>query len=113
MNPNAVPSQGGPKTPPSCYRCGLKGHIITKCRVSQDVVCHRCKKRGHLQRPCKSRKKPDQQKTKHQTKTVDQDDKEEEGDVEIILRHVKTYFGVGQLPGEYGGGHWCLSYLDV
>ena len=91
--PNAVPSQGGPKTPPTCYRCGLKGHIITKCRVSQDVVCHHCKKRGHLQRVCKSRNKPDQQKTKHQTKTVDlvpQDDKEEEGDVETILCHVKS-----------------------
>ena len=86
--PNAVPSQGGPKTPPTCYRCGLQGHIITKCRVSQDVVCHR--ERGHLQRVCKSRNKPDQ---KHQTKTVDivpQDDKEEEGDVETILCHVKS-----------------------
>ena len=38
----------------TCFRCGRKGHTVSTCKTSKDVVCHRCHKRGHLQRACKS-----------------------------------------------------------
>lgn len=40
----------------TCYRCGLKGHTLVKCKVDKDIVFHYYDKRGHMQRACKSQK---------------------------------------------------------
>ena len=50
MSPN--PSQGegvASKAVPICFRCGIRGHTVFKCRIEKSVVCHHCGKRGHMQ----------------------------------------------------------------
>ena len=34
----------------TCFRCGKVGHVVSKCRMRQDVVCHCCGKTGHVRR---------------------------------------------------------------
>ncbi len=48
---SATPSKQGAtgRSSLTCYRCGFRGHTVTKCRVDKDVVCHHCKKKGHMQ----------------------------------------------------------------
>ena len=64
-------SQASPVSGLTCFRCGLRGHTVVKCRVKRDVVCHRCGKRGHLQRVCKSKSKT---RTVGHVKASDSDD---------------------------------------
>ena len=42
---SATPSKSG-KFVPTCYRCGARGHVVSKCRVDNNVTCLRCRKRG-------------------------------------------------------------------
>ena len=51
-------SQG--KLGPTCYRCGVRGHVVSKCKVDKEVVCHQCGKKGHLQRACRGSRKASQ-----------------------------------------------------
>ena len=53
---------------PTCYRCGVKGHIAAKCTVDKKVVCHQCGKRGHIRRACKA--KPNRVGGKGKSRTV-------------------------------------------
>lgn len=53
---SATPSKSG-KFVPTCYRCGARGPIVSKCRIDKNVTCHHCRKKGHLQRACKSKEK--------------------------------------------------------
>ena len=56
--PQSVGRLDNPRPEVTCYRCGLKGHISTKCHVDKDVVCHGCKRKGHLKRACTKGRKP-------------------------------------------------------
>ena len=40
---------------PTCFRCGLRGYTVAKCKLDKKLVCHGCGKRGHIQRACKTR----------------------------------------------------------
>ena len=44
-------SQG--KSEPTCYRCGVRGRVLYKCKVYKEVVCHQCGRKGHLRRACR------------------------------------------------------------
>ena len=50
--PQTVGRLDNPRSDVTCYRCGRKGHIATKCHVDKDVVCHGCRRKGHLKRAC-------------------------------------------------------------
>ena len=43
------------KSVPTCYRCGIRGHAVSTCRVDKNIICHYCQKKGHMQRACKRR----------------------------------------------------------
>ena len=43
------------KSVPTCYRCGIRGHAVSTCRVDKNIICHYCQKKGHIQRACKRR----------------------------------------------------------
>ena len=45
------------KSVPTCYRCGIRGHAVPKCRVDKNIICHHCQQRRHMQRACKSKNK--------------------------------------------------------
>ena len=49
-NSSSSSGQGGTKSVPTCYRCGNRGHCVTKCSLSKDIVCHNCGKPGHLRK---------------------------------------------------------------
>ena len=51
-----TPSKSG-QSVPTCYRCGICGHAVSKCRVDKNIICHYCQKKGHMQRACKSKSK--------------------------------------------------------
>ena len=46
----------------TCFRCGKVGHVVSKCRMRQDVVCHCCGKTGHVRRACKNGRKAEESK---------------------------------------------------
>ena len=52
----ATPSNSG-QSVPTCYRCGIRGHAVSKCQVDKNIICHYCQKKGHMQRACKSKNK--------------------------------------------------------
>ena len=91
------PSAGhrGTKSSLTCYRCGNKGHSVTRCRVSKDAVCHHCGKLGHLQRVCSSKKgAPPRTGKCVKTRTVCQVQEGEESNSEddsSTLFHVKVW----------------------
>ena len=37
---------------PKCYRCGEPGHLLEKCRKTDNVYCWHCGKLGHKQKLC-------------------------------------------------------------
>ena len=37
---------------PKCYRCGEPGHLLEKCRKSENVCCWNCGLMGHKQKHC-------------------------------------------------------------
>ena len=86
-------AQSSNSTVPTCYRCGIRGHSVPKCRVSKDITCHACGKPGHLQRACKGRQRGPQQKSgKCTARTVCQvldQDSELEQDM-ATLHHVRS-----------------------
>jgi hypothetical protein len=41
-----------------CFRCGVSGHIATKCRIRKDIICNKCGKVGHIQNACRGSKPP-------------------------------------------------------
>ena len=41
----ATPSKSG-QSVPTCYRCGIRGHTVSKCRVDKNIICHYCQKRA-------------------------------------------------------------------
>ena len=63
------------RTELTCFRCGKKGHVATKCRVSKTVVCRQCGKPGHLQRACRSSTPRKESKPVHR---VDEEEQEPE-----------------------------------
>ena len=99
-------SPAGPpsKSPLICYRCGLKGHAASKCRVDKSIVCHYCHKRGHMQRACKSKPKLTSTKTPLKSKSVSQildDEREEQGEEQVadtILKMSKSRQGSDTPP---------------
>ena len=42
---------------PTCYRCGIRGHAVSKCWVDRNIICHFCQNKGHMQRACKAKNK--------------------------------------------------------
>ena len=40
-----TPSKSG-QSVPTCYRCGICGHAVSKCRVDKNIICHYCQKKG-------------------------------------------------------------------
>ncbi|ETW98863.1 MAG: hypothetical protein ETSY2_42045 [Candidatus Entotheonella gemina] len=58
---NKTSTSKSDKPVPTCYRCGIRGHTVSKCRVDKDIVCHHCQKKGHVQRACKSRKRTEEE----------------------------------------------------
>lgn len=58
------------KAVPSCYCCGMKGHIVAKCRIEKNIVCNNCNKRGHMQHSCKGKWKSMQPRTRGKARTV-------------------------------------------
>ena len=78
----------------TCYRCGIRGHSINKCRVSREVICHNCGKPGHLRRACKSKHNRTPQragKCKPRTVCRVQDEEEEPESDGSTLLHVKSH----------------------
>ena len=55
VNKTTTTSSKSGKSVPTCYRCGIRGHAVPKCRVNKNIICHYCQKRGHMQRACKSK----------------------------------------------------------
>ena len=86
---------------PTCYRCGVKGHIAAKCTVDKKVVCHQCGKRGHIRRACKAKPNQVGGKGKGKSRTVcrvEGDEEEEEPEpAGAHLCHVKSR-GVAHSP---------------
>ena len=84
---SANSTEQGASSKPTCYRCGIPGHTVSKCRVDQKVVYHNCDKKGHLKRACRSKSSTAKPKgatgrtTRRRSQTVhrvDEDDSESE-----------------------------------
>ena len=61
MSLNSSQEQGvACKAVPTCFRCGIRGHIVSKCRIDKSVVSHHCGKRGHMQRACNGKNRAGQ-----------------------------------------------------
>ena len=126
------------KPVPTCYRCGIRGHAVSKCWVDRNIICHFCQKKGHMQRACKAKNKgkegapvPDTatprptSKTRSKTKSVRQVQEEEldsEDSRESFLRLVESRGVVHSPPIHvqvkvdycvHGGGHWRRHVSDV
>jgi len=43
-------NRGSNSQPPSCYGCGMKGHLRRECRTT---ICRNCGRQGHFARECK------------------------------------------------------------
>ena len=84
---------------PTCYCCGVKGHIAAKCIVDKKVVCHQCGKRGHIRRACKAKPNRVGGKGKGKSRTVCrvEGDEEEPEPAGAHLCHVKSR-GVAHSP---------------
>ena len=103
---SANSTEQGASSKPTCYRCGIPGHTVSKCRVDQKVVCHNCDKKGHLKRACRSKSSTAKPKgatgrtTRRRSQTVhrvDEDDSESEEEEEQEsksrkhpIQHLKT-----------------------
>ena len=74
-------SQG--KSEPTCYRCGVRGHVVSKCKVDKEVVCHQCGRKGHLRCACRGSRKASEptspRGTNQGNRTVYQVGEEEDG----------------------------------
>ena len=78
----------------TCFRCGKKGHVAVKCRVSKTVVCRQCGKRGHLQKACRSsRKVSGESKPKSVMRIEEEDSEAETGDSAILQVKVNAVSG--------------------
>ena len=95
MSPN--PSQGegvASKAVPICFRCGIRGHTVFKCRIEKSVVCHHCGKRGHMQRVCKGKNRAGQPsnnpRKSRAVRRVEEPEGQELSTLDSPLYHVKS-----------------------
>jgi hypothetical protein len=73
---------------PICFRCGKKGHTVTKCSVSASIICNFCEKKGHKEIVCRSKasaeKKPRKDSKKaQQLREADSSDDSDTTEVEF------------------------------
>ena len=80
--------------PPTCHRCGVKGHSPDRCR-HRDKVCHKCEGRGHLARVCQSKPlrqaqtKRQAAKTRTRTKSIRQAEEVDPEDSDESLDNIR------------------------
>ena len=87
-------NEANPRPEVTCYRCGRKGHISTKCHVDKDVVCHGCKRKGHLKRACtKGRKSQGPRRSQRPVRKVEEGSTESSSEGEDLsgLHHVSVH----------------------